>query len=173
MRRDHGSWSYAVATAARRSSARLVGLLGVEPRPGRLRAGNAAITPQTRVGSSAWNRTTIARSSGAHSAIELRNQNGGARTESNLMPARDCVYSAAKAQPSLWRAPCAGARTRYRPVIGALPERCTAIVLCERLAESRVVETHRLLDRRSAQQARSATSPIDSPCWRKAKESNP
>src|SRR5690348_12495685 len=43
-------WSYAVATAARRSSARLVGLLGVEPRPGRLRAGNAAITPQTRVG---------------------------------------------------------------------------------------------------------------------------
>ena len=98
-------WSYAVATAARRSYGRLVGARGIEPAICRLRAGSSAIELCPRHGSSAWNRTTIARLSGAHSAIELRNPSGGARTESNLMPARDCVYGAAKAQPSLWRAP--------------------------------------------------------------------
>lgn len=54
-------------------------------------------------------------------------ENGGARTESNLMPARDCVYSAARDHLSLWRAPL-----ELVPGTdpGSAPYRSAALPLC-------------------------------------------
>lgn len=74
----------------------MVGLLGFEPRPDRLRAGNAAVTPQTRIGRPPQSCTAIPRQSGACPAIG-REAHGGRGTESNLLPGRDRVYGAASA----------------------------------------------------------------------------